>query len=146
MQLSEHFTLEEFLASATAQTHGIDNTPTPEIVEHLTTTAQGFEQVRALLGYPMHLNSGYRCPALNKLVKGVWNSAHLSGYAGDFVCPDYGSPLQIVEAITKSSIKFDQCIQEGTWVHLSFDPELRQQVFTASFDTHGDATYSKGVA
>jgi hypothetical protein len=146
MQLSEHFTLAEFVASATAQERGIDNTPSGEIVRHLTTTAQGFEQVRALLGHAMHINSGYRCPELNKAVRGVWNSAHLTGYAGDFVCPDFGTPLQIVEAITKSGIKFDQRIQEGTWVHLSFDPELRQQVFTASFDTHGDATYTPGVA
>jgi hypothetical protein len=35
-------------------------------------------------------------------------------------------------------------IEEGTWVHISFAPAMRQQVLTAHFD--GDkATYRLGV-
>lgn len=145
MQLTPHFALAEFVYSDTANAQGIDNTPSAEIISNLTKTAAGLECVRALLGFALHIDSGYRCLALNKAVKGVWNSAHLTGYAADIKCPEFGTPLQIVEAVVKSGIKFDQCIMEGTWVHISFDPAMRQETLTASFDTNGDATYTPGV-
>jgi len=144
MQLTQHFTLEELTFSSTAQRLGIDNSPTPTIAAHLTRLAMGLEQIRALLGAPMHIDSGYRCPALNKAVGGVPDSAHVHGYAADFVCPDYGSPLMIARAIAGSGIAFDQVIQEGSWVHVSFDPRLRHQALTASFGP-GGATYTGGV-
>lgn len=147
MQLSEHFTLEEFVASSKAAELGIDNTPNAEIVANLTTTAQGFEQARSILGgVACHVTSGYRCTALNKAVGGVWNSAHLDGFAGDFKAPDFGTPLQIVEALAKAGLRCDQCIMEGNWVHLSFAPAMRCQILTATFDAHNEATYTNGVA
>lgn len=146
MQLTPNFALSEFVYSETATEQGIDNTPSAEVIANLTTLAHSLELVRSLLGFPLHINSGYRCPALNKAVKGVWNSAHLTGYAADIICPPFGTPLQIVEAIVKSGIKFDQCIQEGRWCHFSVDPAMRQETLTASFDANGDATYTPGVA
>ena len=144
MKLSEHFTLEELTFSQTAIRKGIDNTPSLEVVAHLTHLAGCLEQVRALLGGPVRITSGYRSPALNAAVGGSKASAHMSGYAADFVCPPFGSPLQIVKAIAASDIQFDQCIQEGTWVHISFDPDARRQVLTAHF-SNGKATYTEGV-
>lgn len=143
-QLTAHFSLDELTFSSTAQRLGIDNKPDLETVARLTKLAMGLEQIRALLGAPLHIDSGYRCPALNKAVGGVANSAHLDGYAADFVCPDYGSPLQIARAVAGSGIAFDQCIQEGTWVHVSFDPRARRQALTATFGP-GGVTYSGGV-
>lgn len=144
MNLSENFTLEELAFSSTAQRLGVDNTPTPEIAAHLTTLAQGLEQVRALLGEPMHIDSGYRCPALNTAVGGAKQSAHLEGHAADFICPAFGAPLEIVKAIEASDIAFDKCIQEGGWVHISFDPQARRQLLTAHFGPHG-TTYTTGA-
>jgi len=146
MQLSPHFALEELVYSQTAQEGGINNTPSEAVVANLTTQAQGLELVRALLGNPMLVTSGYRCPALNKVVGGVPDSAHLVGFGTDFKCPAFGTPLQIVEAIVASDIKFDQCIQEGTWVHISFAPAMRQQTLTADFHDGGETTYTSGVA
>lgn len=144
-RLSRHFTLEELTLSQTASRKGIDNTPSLEVVAHLTRLAYCMEQVRALLGGPVRVTSGYRSPALNVAIGGAKNSAHMSGYAADFVCPSFGSPLEIVKAIAASSIKFDQCIQEGgAWVHISFDPAMRREVLTAHFH-QGEAYYTEGV-
>lgn len=143
-QLTTHFTSEELCFSSTAVAHGLDNTPTPEVLDHLKVLAEGLEQVRTILGAPMHIDSGYRCPDLNKLVRGVPTSAHVSGYAADFICPTVGSPLDIVHNLQASPIKFDQVIQEGTWVHISFAPTMRQQVLTAHFNG-GKATYTHGA-
>ena len=143
-QLTQHFALEELTFSSTAQRLGIDNTPSLELVARLTILAMGLEKVRALLGVAMHIDSGYRCQELNKAVGGVPNSAHVDGYAADFIAPDYGSPLMIARAIAGSGIAFDQVIQEGNWVHVSFDPRLRGNALTATFGPNG-ATYSGGV-
>lgn len=126
-QLSEHFSLEELTATAH---RGIDNTAPPPVVEHLKTLAMALEGVRTLLGGPLHINSGYRCPDLNKAVGGARNSAHMSGFAADFICPSFGDPLAICHAVVASPIHFDQIIQEGTWCHLSFAPAMRRSILT----------------
>ena len=144
MNLTEHFTLEELCFSSTAERLGIDNTPPEDIVANVSVLARGLEQVRALLGKPMHIDSGYRCVALNSAVKGAQDSAHLRGFAADFICPEFGQPLGIVRVVSNSAILFDQCIQEGTWVHISFDPRARQEIMTAHFGPNG-TTYTLGA-
>jgi hypothetical protein len=124
---------------------GIDNTLTPEIVASLTTLCATLEQVRTLLAFPMHIDSGYRCTALNLAVRGVPTSAHVTGFAADFICPQFGEPLAVVKALNTSGLKWDQVIQEGTWVHLSVAPAMRQQILTAHF-VNGVASYQEGIS
>ena len=144
-KLSEHFTLEELTFSATAQRKQIDNNPPAEVLENMKRLAAGLEEVRAALGNkPMRINSGYRSPKLNRAVGGARLSAHMAGYAADFVCPDFGSPLKIVKALAATGIQFDKLIQEGTWVHISFAPEARRQLLTAHFGPNG-TSYTAGV-
>ena len=144
-KLSEHFTLEELTFSATAQRKQIDNKPPAEVLENMKRLAAGLEEVRAVLGNnPMRINSGYRSPKLNRAVGGARLSAHMAGYAADFVCPDFGSPLKIVKALAATGIQFDKLIQEGTWVHISFAPEARRQLLTAHFGPNG-TSYTAGV-
>jgi zinc D-Ala-D-Ala carboxypeptidase len=131
MQLSPHFSLAQLIRSDTAEKAGIDNSPSAEAVENLRQLAQGLERVRALLGAPLEISSGYRCPALNEAVGGSSASQHLQGLAADFVCPGFGPPLAVARAIQQSEIDFDQCILEyGRWVHLSFSPVPRGRVLT----------------
>ncbi len=141
MKLSDHFALAEFVTSQTAARRGIDNTPPPEVLERLVGTAQALEAVRSLLGKPLLISSGYRCPALNKAIGGAVGSAHVLGYAADFICPGFGDPLEVCQAIAASDLKFDQIIEEGTWVHISFDPRMRRQVLTMRA-----GRYSTGLA
>lgn len=145
MQLTEHFGLDELVFSSTAARFGIDNTPGPDVIEHLRVLAAGLEDVRALLrDLPIRIDSGYRCSALNRAVGGVGHSAHMDGFAADIVCPAFGSPLDVCRAIAASTLQFDQLIQEGTWTHVSFDPLARRQVLTATFGPGGPA-YRKGL-
>lgn len=126
-QLSEHFTLEELIASDTAEREGIDNTPTPDVLWNLThRTAFSLEYVRALFDKPIHINSGYRCPALNKAVGGVADSAHTRGTAADIVVPGM-TLMDVYTAIRDSAIQYDQLIFENTWLHIAFDVPSRRQ-------------------
>lgn len=128
MQLSEHFTLEEFTRSSEATKRGIDNKPTAAHLENLKKTAAGFEEVRAILGkQPIQITSGYRNPALNKAVKGTPTSAHPQGFAGDFRHPTL-SPLECARRLRDSELKYDQVILETSRgvVHIGFGPGSRR--------------------
>lgn len=131
MQLSPHLSLAQLACSETAAQRGIDNTPPPDVMENLKRLAAGLEEVQALLGAPLEISSGYRCAALNEAVGGSRDSQHVLGLAADFVCPEFGNPLEIAHAIQRSDIDFDQCILEfGRWVHLSFSLLPRGRLLT----------------
>ena len=144
MKLTEHFTLEELTFSETAVRKGIDNSAPLAVIPCLTALAGGLEEVRALLGKPLHINSGYRSAALNRAIGGSKASAHMEGYAADFTCREFGSTKAICQAIADSKIKFDQLIEEGTWVHISFAPTMRRKVMSAHF-VGGVASYTNGL-
>src|SRR5438067_12868629 len=119
-QLSQFFTLEEMTLSQTAARLGLDNTPSSSTLSNLSMTANHMDFVRALLGgKPITVSSGYRSPAVNQAVGGAHDSAHMTGYAVDFICPGFGTPLEICRYLAaQPTLNFDQVIQEGTWVHI----------------------------
>ena len=147
-RLSPHFLLGEFLFSDTAIANNVDNIPSKEEIERLKMVAGQMEMVRSLLGdKPIKVTSGFRSERLNTLVNGVKDSAHRLGYAVDFVCPDFGSPLEICQAIVGSKImaSIDQIIQEkNRWVHISFAPARRQDVLTL-FEGDVGGGYKRGL-
>ena len=130
MNLSEHFSLEEATHSDTAIRLGINNQPDARQLENMKKAAIGMEQVRALLGKSISVNSWIRLPEVNVAVGGSKVSSHMDGWAIDFVSP-FGTPYAVCKAIEASGIKFDQMIHEyGKWTHISFAPEMRQQKLT----------------
>lgn len=142
-QLSEHFTLAEMVRSSTAERLRIDNTPSNEIIEHLYLCANRLEAVRRLLGNkPIRITSGYRSPRVNRAVGGSTTSSHCFGYAIDFQHPDL-SPYKVCQLIVDNGVRFDQLIHEfGSWIHISFDPLLRQQPLTIASARQG---YLSGI-
>ena len=131
-RLTAHFALEEL---ACTHHREFDNTPPPDVVGTLRNTAAQMEAVRHLLGdRVISISSGYRCRALNRAVSGSRTSAHLSGHAVDFNCYGFGDSRAVCRAIASSDLAFDQLIEEGSWVHISFDPRMRRQVLTRRAD------------
>jgi len=126
-QLSPNFSLEELTRSDTADSLGIDNTPTPDDIERLEQLALvTLEGIRSICGdQPVTITSGYRCPELNAAVGGVSDSAHLYGCAADFVIPSVGTPSEIVARLKPHlvELQIDQLIDESNssgdrWVHV----------------------------
>lgn len=142
--MSEHFSEAELTFSSTAVRLSIDNEPDGEIRAHLAVLMAGLEQIRALLGQPIHVDSGYRCYALNRVVGGAPDSGHMKGYCGDITCRAFGTPLDIVRAIVASDIGFSKCIAEGRWCHIDFTPNGKREVLTAHFGPTG-TTYTAGA-
>lgn len=147
MNLSENFSLEEMTTSQTALRRGLNNTPSDSVRAVLKRTADQMEQVRSLLGVPIHVSSAYRSGSVNRAIGGSTTSQHCKGEAVDFTAPSFGSPREVARAIAASGIEFDQLIFEGTWVHISFADRrpMRKQKLTATFSGKG-TTYSVGIA
>lgn len=130
--MTPHFHLSEFTASVMAAKFSLDNTPDAAALHNLQRLAEVMEVVRnELRGHPVSILSGYRGQKLNDLVNGSRNSAHKTGRAADFICPGYGTPLQICQAIVAAGIEFDQLILEPAWVHFSIAENPRCEVLTA---------------
>jgi len=84
MKLSEHFSLEEMVRSATADRNHILNNPSHAEIQWLQYLCVNvLEPLRKHMGRPISVSSGYRCPKLNALVGGVVKSQHQYGQAAD---------------------------------------------------------------
>lgn len=131
MKLSPHFALSEFTVSQHVRS-GVSNDPGPKEKENLQALAELLEQVRELCGNkPVLISSGYRSPAINRLVGGSANSQHMLGLAADFTIPGFGTPFDVCKRIIESGIAFDQLIYEyGSWVHLSATPRPRRSILS----------------
>lgn len=145
IKLSPNFTLEEAVFSSTAVRLGIENYCPDNLLENMETQAKGMELVRAALGFPVHVDSWYRCFELNLALHGAATSAHMRGLATDFICRAFGTPLEIARHLVAMGIKFDKLILEGSWLHISFDSQLRGIVLTAHFVPGQGVTYTDGL-
>lgn len=128
----KHFTIEELCRSETARSRGIDNTPAEEVRKNLTELVDNvLDPLREWYGKPIYVNSGYRCPALNKAVGGVASSQHLTGQAADIDVNDRAENRKLMKHI-EDNLDFDQLIWEngGAWIHVSYraDGKNRRQV------------------
>jgi uncharacterized protein YcbK (DUF882 family) len=119
MNLSEHFTLEELCHSEVAARNGWMNHPDANEINNLTRIAALLEQVRAVVGKPIQINSGYRCKQVNDAVGSKDTSQHRIGCAADIRVSGM-NPSEVCEAIKASDIQFDQLIKEfDSWTHIS---------------------------
>ena len=123
MKLTENFTLNELVYSATAEKNKIDNRPSVQVVANLKALCENVLQpLRNALGCPIVITSGFRCAILNKKVGGQSNSQHLIGQAADLVVPQKN--LKDVFNYIKSHLNYDQLLYEYSktdkWIHVSF--------------------------
>jgi hypothetical protein len=131
MNISLHFTLDDALRSPIANRLGIDNKPNDVQLQNIKMAARSLEQVEYILCKLLIINSWFRTPALNYAIHGAQDSAHLHGFAIDFLCPVYDTTFIVANRIRTSHIKYDKLIHEfGGWVHISFDPQMRKQDYT----------------
>ena len=129
--ITEHFTVEEFERSSTADRLGIDNRVPEALIPNLRALCvELLEPLRAFAGKPIVISSGYRCPALNRAVGGAPGSQHLSGEAADLHLPSLAEGREWFRWLMDNTT-FDQLIWEhnrqGTcWIHVSCKADPRQ--------------------
>ena len=119
MQIAKHFTISELTNTEYKEIHAENILYALDRFNDLVRLAQFCEKVREILGVPMNITSGVRCPKLNKKVGGVDNSDHIKLLAVDFV-PSRLKLKTAFDKIANSNLDFKQLILEKrTWIHVS---------------------------
>lgn len=127
----KYFTIKELCKSTTAEQLGIDNSPNSEIVNNLKQLVEYvLDPLREGYGKPIHVNSGYRCPALNKAVNGSKTSHHMIGLAADITVGSAAKNKILFNLAQELDLPFDQLIDEKnfSWIHISFSEKPRKQI------------------
>lgn len=128
MNLSPHFSLEEFTASDTAARKGIDNSLPATLILEAQRTCEMLERIRSRLSrlvgqeVPIIVTSGYRCMELNRAIGSSDSSDHVRAMAVDFKAGRFGSAFQIARLLAPlvTDLDIGQLIHEyGQWVHVS---------------------------
>lgn len=131
----KYFTIAEFVRSDTADRRGINNRCSKEHMMNIMRLVERvLDPLREAYGKPIRITSGYRCPQLNKAVKGSPTSDHVNGMAADII----GTPAtreeneRLFNLIRSLGLDYDQLIDEDnfSWVHISYrsKEENRRQV------------------
>lgn len=135
LQLTKNFHLSEFTKSQTASRFGLNNNPTPEVIENLKLLCEKVLQpIRDNFNQPVIISSGYRSWSVNQRVGGSRNSQHLKGQAADFEIPniDNFSLAKWIEA----NLNYDQLILEfytggnTGWIHVGYSTRHLNQELT----------------
>lgn len=137
-----YFNMMEFFNSPMARKLRIENVASTWLEQHEveqnleTLVRKVLDPLRMDMGYPIHVNSGYRCPALNTVIEGAKNSQHMKGMAADItLVPDEKCiwnckqlNQQAFEHI-RDNFVFDQLIiygmgnDKGRFIHVSYNPD-----------------------
>ena len=112
--ISKNFSYKEFEESETAVPNVINTTEIRDSVKALVLNV--LQPLRDAWGKPLHINSGYRCPALNEAVGGVPTSQHRLGEASDVACDN---PYELASLAKELNLPYDQMILYPTFVHFS---------------------------
>lgn len=131
MQLTKHFTFEELTVTSSPEwLQQLNRNVAPE--DDVYKLALFAEQVRAFLGRPMIITSGYRCTKLNKAVGGSASSQHLKAQAIDFV-PSRLTINEAYDLLQESQLVYGQLIIEHSkgkeWIHVSMGDKRENLVY-----------------
>ena len=140
-QLSEHFSLAELTVTDHRE---FDNVPNEAELANLIRLAAFLEQVRSCLNKPIHINSAFRCKQVNDAVGSKDTSQHRHGCAADLRI-DGMTPNEVVQAIIRSDLQFDQVIREfDRWTHISIPntPEAKPRHNALIIDKQGTRVYA----
>ncbi len=138
IELSEHFSYEEFVRSETAERKGLDNTPTDEHLENgiafCETVLEPFRAwVHKEVGQELALitTSFYRSTKVNTAVGGSRNSDHKRGQGWDGIIQTFTAKesfLLWTRWFAETGVPYNQLLFEYSWVHVGVGPNMRHQM------------------
>ncbi|MDE5955525.1 MAG: peptidase M15 [Bacteroidales bacterium] len=116
--ISENFSYSEFEASDVAAVMGMANEITSAQVRNAVRAlvVNVLQPLRDRCGTPLKINSGFRCPELNKAVGGAPASQHLIGEAADIA---FAEPYRLALMVLELGLPFDQMILYPSFLHIS---------------------------
>ena len=147
MQLTEHFSFEELTSTSHDELLESNRKIAEGYTKQLKYVAGTLEEIRAVLGVPLRVTSGFRSSQLNRLVGGSPTSGHTKGLCADVIPVG----VDVVEAQKKIIANKDKCpslkkcilemVKSSEWLHVEAKTEANQP--TQFFATTNGRTYTE---
>ena len=138
--MTEHFTFDELTSTSHSELLEANRESAKAFMKQLKYVAGTLEEIRAVLGVPLRVTSGFRNNALNKAVGGSATSGHTKGLCADFI----PIGMDVIEAFTIIQTNRDKCpslkkciyesVNGSKWLHIETKTEVNQpqQFFTTT--------------
>lgn len=131
----KYFSIAEFLNSDAADKYQVSNLPADEellaVLNNINALVNNvLDPLRARIGRPIIITSGYRSQRVNELVGGSKTSQHLSGKAADIHVQGYTpQQMDIVYQTIQMCFDFDQLIfyPSKNIIHISWNGDKNRQ-------------------
>ena len=144
MNLSKHVTRAEFERSETAINRGINNSMNEFELERAKLVCENcFEPIRAKVGAPIRINSGFRSAALNRAIKGSSaTSQHSIGEAIDLDLHDRDLFEWIIDNVVYDQLIFESGTEDSAaWFHISYRKDRNRKQVLRMIKKGGKSTY-----
>lgn len=131
----KYFSIAEFLCSDAAEKYQVSNIPSDEELLAVLTNINALvnnvlDPLRAMIGRPIIITSGYRSKQVNELVGGSKTSQHLTGKAADIHVQGYTpQQMEIVYRAIQTYYDFDQLIfyTSKNIIHISWNGDKNRR-------------------
>lgn len=131
----KYFSIAEFLNSDAAEKYQVSNMPADEellaVLNNINALVNNvLDPLRARIGRPVIITSGYRSQRVNELVGGSKTSQHLTGKAADFHVQGYTpQQMDVVYQTIQMCFNFDQLIfyPSKNIIHVSWNGDKNRQ-------------------
>lgn len=131
----KYFSIAEFLRSDAAEKYQVSNIPGDEellkVLTNINTLVNRvLDPLRAMIGRPIIITSGYRSRQINELVGGSKTSQHLTGKAADFHVRGFTpQQMNVVYQTIQMLFDFDQLIfyPSKNIIHVSWNGDKNRQ-------------------
>lgn len=131
----KYFSIAEFLRSDAAEKYQVSNMPADEellaVLNNINALVNNIlDPLRAKIGRPVLITSGYRSQRVNELVSGSKTSQHLTGKAADIHVQGYTpQQMDIVYQTIQMCYDFDQLIfyPSKNIIHVSWNGDKNRQ-------------------
>ena len=145
--MTKHFTFEELTNTSNVELLEANRESAKAFMKQLKYVAGTLEEIRAVLGVPLRVTSGFRNNALNKAVGGSATSGHTKGLCADFIPigMDVNDAFAMIQNSRDKCPSLKKCIYESVngskWLHIETKTEANQpQQF---FVTSNGKTYTE---
>lgn len=151
MKITKHFNLVEFTTTSHSEflEENIEYSKQDHILSNLRLTCLAHEDIRNVLGVPLIITSGVRCPSLNKAVGGSKTSKHQDALAGDAVPAKLAFEVAVTYLLeNKDKLKnvakiIVERVGDRKWLHT--EPRLNEDDPIKFYETYDGKKYLRIV-
>ena len=145
--MTEHFTFEELTNTSNVELLEANRESAKAFMKQLKYVAGTLEEIRAVLGVPLRVTSGFRNNALNKAVGGSATSGHTKGLCADIVPIGISieDAFDLILFNKDKCLSLKKCIKEkvsgSEWLHIETKTDKFQP--TKFYTTNNGKTYTE---